>query len=305
MPTEPLKNILDRDMSREMARPLVQVASPLLKELVNYSTNALARCADSAEGEENEDGAPLALYRHMIEFVDGMEVLVSHSCGTPAIPLLRSCFEALLALEYMFERDYVNRSLSWLAVYVRKRVASYELLDPETANGKQFLRAATSDKVARDVTLPEATEVREAVAGLRSVLTRTQFEPVLDELADHKKRGNRNVPWYGLFGGPGNLEQLARHLGRPAQYEILYRQWSRVLHAGDFSRFVTMSSDGEGGIRPLREPDAIRNIASFAATFMLDATRKMLKKFRPGEETSLRKWYEREVRRDYLRVIKP
>ena len=38
MPTEPLKSLLDRESSIKKAKPLIDIASPLLMEVVNYST---------------------------------------------------------------------------------------------------------------------------------------------------------------------------------------------------------------------------------------------------------------------------
>src|SRR5205085_1346709 len=99
MPTKPLEAALDRDFSRVAAKELIEIASPLLQEIVNFGTNALQRCHISATGGEDEDIAALLLYRQIIEFTDGIEVLVSQACVVPAIPLLRASFEASLALE--------------------------------------------------------------------------------------------------------------------------------------------------------------------------------------------------------------
>ena len=100
MTTEPLKTLLDRELSKADAKEVISIASPLLQELVNYSTNAFARCATSTTGKENEDLATLLLYLHIIEMIDGVEVLLSQSCAIPAIPLVRSSFEALIRDNY-------------------------------------------------------------------------------------------------------------------------------------------------------------------------------------------------------------
>ena len=77
MRTEPLASLLDRDLSIALARERINLASRVMKEAVNYSTNAFARCADSAKGEEDEDVAALSLYLHVIEMADGADVLIS------------------------------------------------------------------------------------------------------------------------------------------------------------------------------------------------------------------------------------
>ena len=304
MPTKALKPLLDRELSIAWAKSVIDIGSPLLQELVNYATNAFARCQGSTKGGENEDIAVLALYYHIIEMTDGIEALISQCCAIPAIPTLRSSFEALLSMEYILEPggDYITRSLSWLADYIHKQQAAYERLDPSTTRGRQFLDATKADKVAQNIVPPDATEPSEAAARLQSVLSRPQFAPIEAESKRWKRKYNRNPQWYALFGGPHNLERLAKRLQRPAQYGFLYRDWSMISHANDFSRLSTTSAKGAKVIKRLRDPANIRDLTAFALNFLLDATHEALAKFRPGEEQSHSRWSKTEVREDFLRI---
>ena len=303
MPTKPLEAILYRELSQVAAKDIIGIASPLLQELVNYSTNAYARCATSTpRGEENEDVAVLMLYLHIIEVTDGVEVLISQSCPLPAIPLIRSSFEAILSLEYILGADYVRRSLSWLADYVRKRLALYEHLDPSTTRGKSFQKAFTADRIAHNVALPNPAEARKAMASLQKLLAKPQFQPIEAEFERCKKKDGRRPNWYRLFDGPRNLKELARHLKREAEYEILYRHWSTISHAQDLSRFIARTTEGNLATKGLRDPRQTKEIAPFAASFMLNATRLILGKFRPEE--NIAEWYKREVRERFLLTLR-
>jgi len=111
---------------------------------------------------------------------------------------------------------------------------------------------------------------------------------------------SRRPYWFELWEGPSNLRELARHLGERSYYDIMYRYWSRVSHAQDFSRFLTKMPDGRSGIRGLRDPNAIREVVTFAPSLILSATRQIMARFRPGED--IRAWYLREVRDSYLFV---
>ena len=137
MPTKPLESVLYRELSILSTRDFIEVASPLLQELVNYGTNALVRCATSRSGGVDEDLAVLTLYRQVIEATDGAEVLVSSACAGATVPLLRTSFEALLSMDYILEdpSSYARRSLSWLVGYVRQRLDMLERLDPSTTKG--------------------------------------------------------------------------------------------------------------------------------------------------------------------------
>ena len=64
MGTKPLEPILYRDFSVAQAKPIIDLACPLLQELVNFGTNTLVRCATSTTGGKNEDLALLSLQAH-------------------------------------------------------------------------------------------------------------------------------------------------------------------------------------------------------------------------------------------------
>lgn len=300
MPTEPLQSILYRDLSKAQARPVIELASGVLQELVNFASNALVRCATSSKGQENEDLALLSLYRHIMEMTDGVEVLISQSSVTPAIPLIRSSFEALISMEYIVEDDaqYVARSLAWLVDYVHQRLDLYESLDPSTSRGQELQRALNQDKIGKAITVPLQASISQAIANLQDLLAKPQLAAIDEDFT--QLRGQRKRKWYRLYGGPDNIRELARCVGRVAQYDSLYRKWSRVSHAHDFAPFIARTPDGQGAIRGIRDSSDLKNVANFAASFMLGATRALIAKFRPAED--IRTWYVRDVRPGYVKL---
>lgn len=291
MPTKPLHKVLYRELSIAKAQEVLSYTQPLFEELVNYGSNALIRCATSPKGEENVDLAPLALYRHILEMTDAFEVLISNSCPTPTIPILRSTFEATLSLEYILESNeyYVVRSLCWLASYVNRRITLYNSMLSSTQRGKEFASYIKKDKSVIDIPNPPADGVKSAIKNLENFLSREQFDEINLEFDSFGK----SAKWYSLFDGPKSLQELSYHLEKHVQYEFLYRQWSSVTHALDFSKFLGISESGESGIRGIRNPDRILEVSRFAATFMIKATRLLLENFRPGEDFS--RYYKREI----------
>jgi len=208
MPTEPHHSILYPDLSKAEARDVIEIASPLLRELVNYASSALLRCATSTSGKVDNDIATLALYRHIIEMTDGIEVLLSQACSNPVVPLLRSSFEAVLSIEYILEteEDYVHRSLSWLVGYVHKRLDMYERLEFSTSKGKEFRNAIADDKMLPHLKLPStfAAAAGQARTNLKPMLTKPHIKAIQEEYCRFARRPN----WYRLFGGPANLREL-------------------------------------------------------------------------------------------------
>jgi hypothetical protein len=300
MPTEPLQSILDRPLSKVAASDVIEVASPLLQELVNYGTNALARCASTVSGGVDENIAVLTLYRHVIEMTDGIEVLVSQCCPDPTVLLLRSSFEALLSIEYILEteEEYVRRSLAWLVGHIHNELDLCDRLDDSTTKGRQFRRSVESDKTIPSIAISHicGKPVKGLRDSLRSFLKKPHVEVIEDEFAGY----DRPPPWYHVFGGPANLCDLAKFVERGGQYEFLYRLWSETVHAQSASPLLQQDESGQQVIQRLRDPTTLASVASFGASFMLSATRLVLGRFRPGEDLS--RWYKREVRGRYRRL---
>ena len=299
MPTKPLETVLYRELQLVRAGKFLGVATALFRELVNYGSNALIRCATSSRRGENEDLAALNLYRHILEMTDAFEVMIAGCCAAPTVPILRSTFEAVLGLEYILqsESSYVQRSLSWLAVYAHRRIGFYEMMLVDSPRGKEFQAAIRKDKWIRHLPVLPQDQVQARIDNLRKLLSRDQFS----EIEKEYMRFDRSPHWYQLFGGPATIQQLAYQLNRHAHYDFLYRQWSAVAHAHDFSEFLTVSSTGESGIRGLRDADPLQEVSRFAAGFMLEATRRMLLEFRPGEDFA--RYYEAEVRPLFRQIL--
>ena len=290
MPTKPLESILYRELSQVEGKDIINIASPLLEELVNYGTCALARSASSAPGGVYEHVAVHALYRHVIEMTDGIEALVSQACPAPAVPLVRSCFEAWLSMEYLLEKDYERRSLCWLVGYIHQRLDMCERFDLSTAKGARFKEVFDNDRIVSRMSWPSVEAPSKARENLLSLLAKPVLRPIESEFARQKRQ-----KWYRLFDGPSSLFELAQYLNLGACYDVLYRGWSRVAHGQDLLSFLVLDRtvESEQAIARLREPLQIQNVAIYASAFMLNATRLILGKFRSGEDLS--RWYKREV----------
>lgn len=294
MPTKPLESVLYRELAVVEAKHLIDIASPLLKEIVNFSTNALIRCGSSSSNGENEDLAILYLYKHIVEMTDGIEVLISQSCVTPSIPLLRSSFEALISIEYIVETEenYLKRSLSWLVEYIYERIHYYESLDASTIRGQNVRQSLKEDSFLSEIEIDSvipAMFVTPRIDNLNNLLAKEQFKEILEGFKVMKGK----KAWYRLFKGPSDIRNLAKRVGRSAQYDFFYKHWSQVSHAHEFSSFILSSALNDVGIRPLRDKSEFATVASNARSILLGATHAIVKKFRPEE--SLSDWYKKEV----------
>ena len=100
MPTSSPKGLLVRDLSKAESREMVDAAIPLLQEVVNYGLAVFARCSARPDGHDENLAIPLP-FHHLLEMIDGVQILIAEAAPVTARLQLRSAFEALLAIEYV------------------------------------------------------------------------------------------------------------------------------------------------------------------------------------------------------------
>ena len=301
MPTKPYEPLLYRELRKVEAKEIIEVASPLLKEVVNYATNAFQRCQGATKKAAPDEPLPtLVSYHHVIGLTDGIEVLIAQSCAIPAIPLLRSSFEALLTMEYILKEDSQRRAFAWLVCYVHTKIKMYEMVDTSHQRGKEFLAALAKDGLDKYMDFQSPPNITKAIQNLQSLLCNPNYETAEEEFQRVKSIRKRPINWYSLFSGLGNLRELSIYLNRWSEYDLLYRYWSNIVHVGDLSYFLSRTKTGSPAFKVIRNFEELAQVAKFAASFILDATRLILSRYRSGEEKSLARWYLNEIRDRYL-----
>lgn len=285
MPTEPVKDPLNRETVKELAKPVIEIASPLLLEVINYATNAIEKCQTSNKAQKEEAFPLFVLYAHIIQMADGTQVLVSNGCGTPGNLLLRSSFEARLSLKFLLAKDTDKRAIAWLVKYVDDEIAFLEMSDPTNLKGREFREKHKNDNMYR-VTGPPLSlpGIPENIARLRTALNLAKYADVYEE---YKKRRIKRPysEWYSLFNGPTSLKKLAEHFGEGAIYEVLYYSWSKISHANETTHMHFN----------IRNPIPIVEVASTTVSHLLETTSLMLNHFQSNRMTHFEKWVAREV----------
>lgn len=311
MPTSPVEGLLHRSQSKAEQRELIDVASPLLKELVDNGTHVLARCIGEASKNPDEDIAAYFLYRHIIEAADGVQILLSQAASAPAISVLRSLFEGYLQLLYLLQDDarYSERARAFVVVHIHDRLNFYDSIDPATKAGVKLFSALKSEHPELEAVFKKiCPNPGQLAANLGKAFVRVHLQPIEVEYQRTRKK-NPFPAWYSLFSGPRNLRELADKTSRASDYATLYGQFSRVAHASGLERSIVRSgTPGRSLIRPLRASDELRNVAVLATGFTLSATRQMLARFRSDEliqRQSYQKWYLREIRDPYRALAGP
>jgi hypothetical protein len=175
MPTEPYEPLLNREMYKALPKFLKDTLSPLLQEAVNYTTNFFQRCQTSKAAEPDEAYPVLASYLHIIQMTDGIEVLLSNVSVEPANLLLRSSFEARLALEYMLEKNYKERAISWMVKNIIDRIEQLENYDPTQSKSEKFKSTVFPEEIERLFSLPPIPNVSDDIIKLKESLKKPDY----------------------------------------------------------------------------------------------------------------------------------
>jgi hypothetical protein len=125
------------------------------------------------------------------------------------------------------------------------------------------------------------------------------LQPIESEYQRFRRERGRRPDWFQMFGGPASRRELARAVGREAEYSGLYAEWSSFSHAADASAYIRPGRGwGEVAFLAVRSPHNMPHRAFLAARIMLHSTRQMINHFRHGED--LRAWYLGEVQQLWL-----
>lgn len=105
--------LLERDLSLAISEQTRRVVGPVLREVVDQGLAVFERCSVTAKGRDEQFGI-LTPFLHVMEMLDGVEVLLDASAVVPAQVVLRGAFEALLTVEFVTERDTEQRAAAYV-----------------------------------------------------------------------------------------------------------------------------------------------------------------------------------------------
>ncbi len=221
---------------------------------VNFLDDAMQEVARS---DATHSLPVLLLTRHVIESIDGVQILASHGSVQPCEANLRSALEAFFGILYILESDSERRGLSYLVSDYRKHLKLHRKYDPSDPIGIELRAHNSADQIEALIgSIPRAM-LQSKINFLETQLNEPEFKATNDEFARTKTKGEPN--WYSLYGGPKHAQELARYLKLNHLYEFMYAPWSGTLHGGNTVR--NLCDKGHSlGYRPIRHPDGMNTI---------------------------------------------
>ncbi|PUZ23440.1 hypothetical protein DCC81_23975 [Chitinophaga parva] len=202
---------------------LVDYSLGILKPELKITSNSLG------------DSGPIFIFRHILDLLDSISLLIrTGSSATPQL-LLRALFESYVYLVYIAEKDTLRRQNAYVA---------FNSLENYIYDKKKGIN--TSDQRFIDATF---------------LFSKQPYKEILENYE------NKNAEhWYSLFGGPTSFKKLLRYLKlEDLYYSKIYKDYSENVH-GTNQSMRNLRPLPEGGIEfpPLRDYQYVGEIFGVA-----------------------------------------
>lgn len=301
MPTKPIDDLVPREIPSEIQIILGQLAD-LVDELVNFGSHVFAWSAgQKLKGDEH---APILLtFRHILELLDTIAVLLRSSCLDPCKLVLRALFECTLTIEFIFKNKTEQRGKDFLIWYEYRKLNFYRRHNPKDELYKQFSSEISKDRLGKRIAIVEIPNIEQEIEAIRATIDHPSFSESKAEYERYKKEKGTPRYWYNLHDGPKDIEQLAKLLKKNAFYETLYRHWSDFTHGTDILRNkLSISEAGEVSFSQIRLPIDSESTTSLAISFASETFDLFIRKYTPDKMGDMKIWYKREIRDRYLQL---
>lgn len=301
MKEAPHPTLLNRDIPPVLAKQHFGDQLSLLRDMVNYGSNLIARAYTSSPKRMADIIACGVLLKQVVTMLDAVDVLISAGCGLPSHLPARAAFEASLYLEWILQSDSERRATRYLVGNYRderKWVSRGIKGSPEEEEMKWVgIDLHSSRPDLHSDALAQLGEIERVLAQPELSSINAEF----DAAEERQKRGRKPVEWYHL-DGLRSVRQMAKELGRLREYQFMYSKGSEVTHAARYKDHLGFNNGRVefNEIRHLQEAD-------FAIKFILNvvvgAYSKCIDHYRPEERPAFQKKFSEDWREIFLRTM--
>jgi hypothetical protein len=290
------KPVVEMAVSDEKVIRILRQWADGVQECVNFGTHVLEWCSESQILKEDCAIPVLLLFRHSLELLDSISILIAQGLADPCKILLRCLFESIMSIEYILQQDSEQRAMAFLVGHLKDKRNWYLKTTPGSQEYDYLVQAFQKDKLVKTPKTPPQIKVTEAIQNLDRLLNKSKYCEAAKEYDRLKHDKKRTPNWYHLFGGPKNFEQLADRLCHSAFYEILYRSWSGPTHGTDvINKKISKGEQGFCSIIQIRFPSYSQTATILAITFSRHVFRILTDFYKPDYKSKIDEWYLKEI----------
>lgn len=286
MKIQEVKEILSRNSQNEELENL----SSLLDDAVNFGTHLL-----NWEIEKNlaikENFVYQTFFKNILENVDGISILVRFSSIDNTKSLFRVLLENIFSLQYLLEKDSINRARSYIVSTIHKELKFFEKIDFNTDAEKEFRAKMQKDRIFKEnpfsFNFPLSEKRQKSFKNFLMLPEFVNTEAEYQKTLSKKK----NPSWYSLYDGPNDIEQLAKYLNLSALYETFYRVYSENIHGTNILKNNLIKN--KDGIRTgvMRENQDARDLTLEVLTCLVMMYSNFTIKRIPEKNKIYEQWY--------------
>lgn len=303
MATPPFSKILDREQAAKEVSAHFQQQVDVLADMVNYGTNLIIRAYGSSEKRAVDVVVIGVLLKQMVAMLDAIEALLRAGIVHAAFLPTRVALEASLYLDWILQSDSERRGNCFIVANLRHERMWALRATKGTDEAQRFEKAIESLGIDMHEMQPD---LEQGAASHLAEVNKNLSQPELQQIdiqfdAVRKKRGRDFDPEWYVPAGATSLRDIAKQVERLPQYEMCYSKGSHVTHSALYKDHIQFAKGNVRfkAIRSLRDIDELLNTAMpvFFGTY-----RRILQKYRAGEERAFAEYYRDNWREPFWSI---
>lgn len=289
-------NLIDRKSDY----PDLVKLTDLLDKTIDFGTQIF-----DWEVEENkiykENIVCQTFFKNILEIGDGISILIQQSSAENAKILLRSLVENIFYIEYLLEKNYENRAKAYLVATFHIEINLAAKLDKSI---EDFRNKVLKDKHYNHIQFLEPMIPANYVKDFDERLKQPIFiEAELEYQRTARVMKKATPPWYALYNGPRNLDQLANHVRMNAQYELLYRFLSESVHSTNVIKNSLAEFENGPGLGRMRNPENADMLVSLTLLYLELVYSSFIEKRIPVKAADYEVWHQ-EFSKEFEKLFK-
>jgi len=277
-------------MQEEYTHEQVEFYCSLIREIVD-KTEWVIEKGIKHHGENTLELAALLSLRQMMDYGDGICLLIRQCSNDSAIPVIRTLFEVSIGLEYLLQDDYDKRASKLIFFYYKMQEIELLKRKAGTDENTKLIAALNADENVAPETIAGLTSETDIDSKILSV-QQTLNSPAYSQVAAYYNNVNKSKRkhWYSLLDGPLTFKELVKSVGMSSRYEVSYAIWSGRTHGWDIINRNLFFENGSIKIRAKRNPigtysNVLETIMIFRRALMWYVSKHLLQ-----EATSFLQW---------------
>ena len=281
------EKILDRDKAVNFG---TTISEPLnsLRDFVDYGTHLILRCYYTSDKSLKDVVALFSLFKNALSMADAIEVMMRQGVIHPSQLQLRSLFEVSVTLQWVLQESGDERARAYHVANLRRQRLWASRYIPGTDENEAF--KDFWDTVRDRTFSPEREqEARAQIACLDKGLSGPSMCYLNKKFEAFYQKNKYEQDWYKILG-VRSFREIAKDVGRTAEYSVIYSSGSEVMHGSTYTGQVAF--DGPKVIMDrLRSPEETGYSLKTTMTLTFKMMRSTLEYYRPAELENLARKY--------------